>query len=95
MDKEEKKKEKKKEETTNVQPALLIKLMMESEPCLFNNKSEPAVVPTQMPAEWASLMGIYHQTAKWHGALQAKFERETFGYTLHEYCFGMPLITNA
>jgi len=28
----------------NVQPNLLIKLMMESEPCLFSNKSEPAPV---------------------------------------------------
>ena len=26
---------------TNLQPALLVKLMMESEPCLFSNKSEP------------------------------------------------------
>jgi len=29
---------------TNVQPALLVKLMMESEPCLFSNKSEPIPV---------------------------------------------------
>lgn len=28
----------------NVQPALLIKLLMESEPCLFSNKSEPIPV---------------------------------------------------
>lgn len=30
---------------TNIQPALLIKLMIESEPCLFSNTSEP--VPVQ------------------------------------------------
>lgn len=33
--------------TTNVQPALLIKLMKESEPCLFANKSEPVVTPVE------------------------------------------------
>lgn len=26
----------------------------------------------------------YYKTARWHGALQAKFEIETFGYTLYE-----------
>lgn len=25
----------------------------------------------------------YHKTAKWHGALQAHFEIETFGHTLY------------
>lgn len=25
----------------------------------------------------------YHKTARWHGALQAKFEIETFGHTLY------------
>ena len=25
----------------------------------------------------------YYRTARWHGALQAKFEIETFGYTLY------------
>jgi len=32
------------ERTTNIQPALLIKLLMESEPCLFYNQSEPLPV---------------------------------------------------
>ena len=26
----------------------------------------------------------YYKTARWHGALQAKFEIETFGYTLYK-----------
>jgi len=26
----------------------------------------------------------YYKTARWHGALQANFEIETFGYTLYE-----------
>jgi len=34
---------------TNVQPALLVKLLMESEPCLFSNKSEPIPVKEVNP----------------------------------------------
>jgi len=33
--------------STNIQPSLLVKLMCESEPCLFNNKSELAVIPVE------------------------------------------------
>jgi len=37
-------KELERKRSTNVQPALLIKLLMESEPCLFYNDSEPLPV---------------------------------------------------
>jgi len=66
---------------TNVQPALLIKLMQESEPCLFANKSEPAVVSVVKNIEYeisphikqiaARMMDI----ARWHAQLQVSYER--------------------
>jgi len=34
---------------TNIQPALLVKLLMESEPCLFYNGSEPFPVRNVVP----------------------------------------------
>jgi len=42
---------KREQKTTNIQPALLIKLMMDSEPCLFVNQNKPAIEPRELPAK--------------------------------------------
>jgi hypothetical protein len=70
---------------TNIQPALLVKLMTESEPCLFANKSEPVVspairdaeIPTRdFPSAWArDVVARMRDIARWHAQLQVSFER--------------------
>jgi len=61
--------------TTNVQPALLIKLMVESEPCLFANKSTPAIVPYSLPPELKKIIDRMMDIARWHAQLQVSFDR--------------------
>lgn len=70
---EEYEKEKK---TTNIQPSLLIKLMAESEPCLFSNKSPVAVVPYQHDPRLLKIRDNMMDVARWHAQLQVSFERE-------------------
>lgn len=77
--------------TTNVQPALLIKLMQESEPCLFANKSEPVVSPVEKPVDtgllpsrpsvhpWLPVYSSFPRMvtiARWHADLQVRAWRE-------------------
>jgi len=69
---EEYEKEKK---TTNVQPSLLIKLMAESEPCLFSNKSPVAVIPYQHDPSLLKIRDKMMDIARWHAQLQVSFER--------------------
>jgi len=63
------------QKTTNVQPALMVKLMMESEPCLFANKSQPAVVPYRMPYQLMVIRDRMLDISRWHAQLQVSFER--------------------
>jgi hypothetical protein len=80
--------------TTNVQPALLIKLMKESEPCLFSNKSEPAVSPVEKPVDtgllpsypsmhpWIPVVSSFPkmvEITRWHADLQIQAWRELVG----------------
>jgi len=61
--------------TTNVQPSLLIKLMAESEPCLFSNKSSVAVVPYKTNPKLLVIRDRMMDVARWHAQLQVSFER--------------------
>jgi len=61
--------------TTNVQPSLLIKLMAESEPCLFSNKSPVAVVPYKANPKLLVIRDRMLDVARWHAQLQVSFER--------------------
>ena len=71
--------------STNIQPAMLIKLMTESEPCLFANKSEPAVSPVVREAviptrDFPSVcvrdaVARMMDAARWHAQLQVSFDR--------------------
>jgi len=61
--------------STNVQPALMVKLMMESEPCLFANKNQPAVIPYRMPYHLMIIRDRMLDIARWHARLQVSFER--------------------
>jgi hypothetical protein len=49
--------------STNVQPALLVKFMQDSEPCLFANKSDPVVSPVEKPVNMQFLF-LGHQSDK-------------------------------
>jgi len=60
---------------TNVQPGLLIKLMAESEPCLFSNKSPVAVVPYRPNPKLLAIRDRMMDVARWHAQLQVSFDR--------------------
>jgi hypothetical protein len=64
--------------STNIQPALLIKLMQDSEPCLFVNKSDPVVNPTEKPINVQLLLSYRRmiEIAIWHAKEQVKFYQE-------------------
>lgn len=79
------------QKTTNIQPSLLIKLMKESEPCLFNNKSEPAVSPVEKPIDVTTLLSSPYghpyvppyssfpkmvEITRWHANEQVRYFRE-------------------
>jgi len=66
------------QKTTNVQPALMVKLMMESEPCLFANKSKPAVIPYKMPYHLMIIRDRMLDIARSHAQLQVQFFNELF-----------------
>jgi len=62
--------------STNVQPALMVKLMMESEPCLFANKNQPAVIPYRMPYHLMIIRDRMLDIARSHAQLQVRFFKE-------------------
>jgi hypothetical protein len=66
--------------STNIQPALLVKLMQDSEPCLFANKSNPVVNPVEKSINVQFLFSYYQmiQIARWHADLQMQFWDELF-----------------
>jgi len=63
------------QKTINVQPGLMVKLMMESEPCLFANKSQLAVTPYEMPHHLTLIRDRMLDISRWHAQLQVSFER--------------------
>jgi len=75
----------------NVQPALLVQYMKDSEPCLFGNQSELAVEPVENLVDTEVLVSspyahpyvpLYSsfpemiKTTRWHAGLQKTFDRE-------------------
>jgi len=72
-------------QSRNIQPATLIKLMTESEPCLFANKSEPVVSPVAREAVIPSrdfpsacvrnAVARMMNAVRWHAQLQVSFDR--------------------
>lgn len=63
------------QKTTNIQPGLLVKLMAESEPCLFANKSPLAVVPYTPSPELQKIKDRLMDICRWHAQLQVSFDR--------------------
>jgi len=75
---------KREQKTTNVQPSLMVKLMMESEPCLFANKNQPAVVPYIISPKLMVIRDKMLDIARWHAQLQVSFDRTLFRESLRE-----------
>jgi len=73
---EEYEREKKAAAGTNIQPGLLMKLMAESEPCLFSNKSKPAVKPYEHSSMLLRVRDQMMDIARWHAQLQVSFDAE-------------------
>jgi hypothetical protein len=72
--------------TQNIQVNSLIRAMIESEPCLFHNSSANLMPVTEKsPNLTRQFMENEHMfaIARWHGALQAKFEVDLFGHNLY------------
>lgn len=67
--------EREKKTGTNIQPGMLIKLMAESEPCLFANKSPLAVIPYEPSPLMLKVRDQMMDIARWHAQLQVSFER--------------------
>lgn len=61
--------------STNVQPGMVAKLMAQSEPCLFSNKSPVAVVPYQLPPILVVAYALMYDAVRWHAQLQVSFDR--------------------
>jgi len=59
----------------NIQPALLVKLMAESEPCLFINKSPVATEQKNIPPQLLLAYAICCNAAKWHAQIQIDFDK--------------------
>ena len=61
--------------STNVQPGMVARLMAQSEPCLFSNKSPVAVVPYQLPPMLVVAYALMYDAVRWHAQLQVSFDR--------------------
>ncbi len=73
--------------TKNIQINDMVKAMVESEPCLFNNSKEnlmPVQVKIINETRQLELNERMYAIALWHGGLQAKFEIELFGHSLYK-----------
>jgi len=70
--------------TTNIQPALLIKLMMDAEPCLFVNQNEPAVKPYELPPQLFISYAMCCNAAKSHAQEQIDFFHELDLVSVHD-----------
>jgi hypothetical protein len=70
----------KEKNSTNVQPTMLVKLMMEAEPCLFANKSEPVVKPYVMPPELLLHFTLCQDAMRRHAQEQIDFFTELFEF---------------
>jgi len=64
------------QKTTNIQPALLIKLMMDAEPCLFVNQNKPATKPYELPPQLFISYAMCCNAAKSHAQEQIDFFNE-------------------
>ena len=72
--------------TKNIQINDMVKAMIDSEPCLFNNSTEnlmPVTQKSSVDAKYLPITDRMFAIARWHGALQAKFEVELFGHSLY------------
>lgn len=63
-------------QSINVQPGLLVNLMIESEPSLFNPNSKPAVKPYEMPSNLQTMYAAMLEITKWHASLQIEFDKQ-------------------
>lgn len=71
----EKKLERTKTRSINIQPGLLIKLLAESEPCLFVNNSPKATEQREIDPRLLFAYAICCNAAKWHAQIQIDFDK--------------------
>lgn len=57
---------------------MLVELMAQSEPCLFANRSEPAVKPFVVSQSVLAAVSRMLVVAEWHAELQREFWRELY-----------------
>lgn len=62
--------------STNVQPATLVKAMMESEPCFFAQATPIPLNTTQLDPRMLAAVGLMMKAARWHAQQQIDFWRE-------------------
>lgn len=67
--------EKEEKASINVQPKMLIGLMMESEPSLFSNNSQVAITPREIPPHIFNMYMLFLEAAKKHAQLQIDFDK--------------------
>lgn len=60
---------------SNIQPGMLVELMVRSEPCLFHNQSPVAVEPRDVPPQFVVAQALMRDVARWHAQLQVSFDR--------------------
>lgn len=65
-----------KSQSINVQPRLLVNLMIDSEPSLFNPDNKPAIEPYKMPPNLQAIYTAMLQITKWHANLQVEFDKQ-------------------
>lgn len=59
----------------NVQPKMLVGLMVESEPSLFSTSLKVAVTPKEIPAHIFNAYMLFLEAAKEHAKIQIDFDK--------------------
>lgn len=67
--------EKEEKASINVQPKMLVGLMMESEPSLFSTNSKVAITPHEIPAHIFNMYMVFVEAARKHAQLQIDFDK--------------------
>lgn len=67
--------EKEQKVSINVQPKMLVGLMMESEPSLFSPNSKVAIEPHHIPPHIFKMYMIFLEAARKHAQIQIDFDK--------------------
>ena len=63
-------------QSINVQPRLLVNLMIDSEPSLFNPDTKPVIEPYKMSPNLRAIYAAMLEITKWHANLQIEFDKQ-------------------